>query len=256
MNRRLLPARSAITLLLVGLLLSFAGCQKQPTLSGLPTTGPDGTAGTTANSEATNPTFTLSTTDVRSSATLSRYRTNEIREYEGARLDPAVGPRDNSIAGVQSVDIDTYRLTIDGLVRQDRLLTYAEVQALAPELRLITLYCVEGWQATILWQGVLLDELIGLAEALPQANTVIFHAHDGYTTSLPLDTIRSRALILAYQANQLPLPPEMGYPFIVVAEAKQGYKWARWVTRIELTDDPSYRGFWESRGFDNDAELD
>ena len=39
-----------------------------------------------------------------SSATESRYRASEIREYEGARLDPAIGPRDNSIKGVQQVD--------------------------------------------------------------------------------------------------------------------------------------------------------
>jgi DMSO/TMAO reductase YedYZ molybdopterin-dependent catalytic subunit len=41
----------------------------------------------------------------------------------------------------------------------------------------------------------------------------------------------------------------------VVAEDKFGYKWARWVTRIELTDDEDYEGYWESRGFSNDADI-
>ena len=41
--------------------------------------------------------------------------------------------------------------------------------------------------------------------------------------------------MLAFNANGIELPPEMGYPFIFVAEDKWGYKWARWVNRIELS---------------------
>jgi len=63
--------------------------------------------------------------------------------------------------------------------------------------RLITLHCVEGWDATVLWKGVLIDELISLAGARPEAVTVIFGSVDGYTTSLPLQTIREKGLILA-----------------------------------------------------------
>jgi DMSO/TMAO reductase YedYZ molybdopterin-dependent catalytic subunit len=84
---------------------------------------------------------------------------------------------------------------------------------------------------------------------------VIFSAADGYTTSLPLATIREKQLILAYSSNGLDLPPEMGYPFIVVAEEKFGYKWARWVTRIELSEDADYQGYWEQRGYDNTADI-
>lgn len=201
-------------------------------------------------------TTTATQTDAVSQATLSRYRTNEIRDYKGARLDPAIGPRDNSIAGVQQVDISTYRLKVDGLVVSPSELTYDEVLALTPSERLITLYCVEGWEATILWKGTSLADLIETAGgADPQANTVIFHAVDGYTTSLPLATILTKDLILAYQSNGLALPAEMGYPFIVVAEDKLGYKWARWVNRIELSNDPDYLGYWEQLGFSNEANL-
>ena len=127
--------------------------------------------------------------------------------------------------------------------------------ALPSEERLIRLYCVEGWNANILWQGVTLKSLISAAEPKAEVNTVIFHAVDGYTTSLPLQEILDGNLILAYGANGIALPPEMGFPFIFVAEDKWGYKWARWVNRIELSSDPSYKGYWESRGYDNDAVL-
>jgi len=189
------------------------------------------------------------------SATESRYREKEIREYEGARLDPTIGPRDNSIKGIQNVNIETYSLKITGLVDKPVDLKYQDVLGLDPYERKITLYCVEGWDATILWKGVLLEDLINISGMSPEANTVIFHAVDGYTTSLPLETIIDNELILAYSANGLELPPEMGYPFIVVAEDKLGYKWARWVSEIELSDDENYRGFWEQRGYSNEADI-
>lgn len=209
------------------------------------------TAGSTQESDASP----LSTVDAVSAATAERYRTGEVRDYQGMLLDPAVGPRDNSISGVQDIDIDTYTLKIIGLVDNPVELTYDEVKALTPHERLITLYCVEGWDATILWKGVLIEDLVNMAGIQPEAVTVIFRAADNYTTSLPLQTVLDREMILAYMSNGLPLPPEMGYPFIVVAEDKLGYKWARWVTEIELSSDPDYQGFWEQNGYSNDAEI-
>ncbi len=193
--------------------------------------------------------------DVHTEATLSRFRSLEIQEYEGKLLDPAIGPRDNSITGVQEIDISTYQLKITGLVNNEVTLSYEDVLELTSYERLITLHCVEGWDATILWEGVLLSDLIDLSEAKSNANTVIFHAEDGYTTSLPYSVIKDRQLILAYKANGIDLPNEMGYPFIVVAENKLGYKWARWVTKIELSSDDTYKGYWEALGYDNDAEY-
>jgi DMSO/TMAO reductase YedYZ molybdopterin-dependent catalytic subunit len=190
-----------------------------------------------------------------SSATAQRYRENEITEYKGAKLDPAVGPRDNSIKGVQKVNNETYRLTIDGLVQTPLALKYEEVLRLDAYERKITLHCVEGWEATILWKGVLIGDLLKQAGVKDGAVTVIFSSVDGYTTSLPLKTVLDRQLILGYGANGLPLPPEMGYPFIVVAEDKLGYKWGRWVTSITLSSDPNYKGYYERLGYGNDADV-
>lgn len=190
-----------------------------------------------------------------SRATARRYRENEIVNYEGAKLDPIIGPRDNSINGIQYVDINDYKLKVSGLVDQEVALDYSQVLDLEANARKITLFCVEGWDATILWEGVLLEDIMNLAGISPQANTVIFKSYDGYTTSLPLDTILSKELILAYKANGLDLPADMGYPFIVVAEDKLGYKWARWVVEIELSDNDEYKGFWEQVGYDNEADV-
>ena len=202
------------------------------------------------------PSETNTDTDVVSAATEERYRDGELREYNGEMLDPAVGPRDNSIKGTQTVDISSYELIVDGLVNQTQTYTYDDVINLPSEERLLRLYCVEGWDANILWEGTAMKTLIEAANPKSDANTVIFHSVDGYSTSLPLQEILENNLILAYNANGIALPAEMGYPFIFVAEDKWGYKWARWVNRIELSSDDTYQGYWENYGYSNDADLD
>lgn len=193
--------------------------------------------------------------DVMSRPTEERYVTNEIREYKGARLDPSIGPRDNSIKGIQKVPIEGYLLKIKGLVNQEVAISYDDVLEMESVEKLIVLHCVEGWNATVLWKGVRIKSLIDLAIAKNSANTVIFRCYDGYTTSMPLSTILERDMILAYSSNGVELPPSLGFPFIVVAEDKLGYKWARWVTEIELSDNNIYMGYWENYGYDNNADI-
>ncbi len=100
-----------------------------------------------------------------------------------------------------------------------------------------------------------MKDLIEEAGVDSRAKVVIFYAYDGYSTSLPLDYVVDNDILMAYKMNGVVLPPERGFPFQLVAESKLGYKWIKWVTEIELSDDVNYRGFWESRGFSNDADL-
>ena len=180
----------------------------------------------------------------------------EIREYEGADLSSIDAFRENSIKGPQYIDIETYKLNITGLVNNYMEYTYDEVIGNYQSYKkVVTLHCVEGWRATILWEGVLVKDLIADADGDPSANTVIFYAYDGYSTSLPLDYIINNNIMIAYKMNNVTMPPERGYPFELVAESKWGYKWIKWITTIELSDDDTYKGFWESRGWPNDATI-
>ena len=181
----------------------------------------------------------------------------EIREYEGINLSSVDDFRENSIKGPQYIDTQDYRLTVNGLVNKPLSLTYdAVLDGYQHYSKVVTLHCVEGWSATILWEGVLARELIEAAGPSPDAEVVIFHAYDGYTTSLPIDYIMKNDIIMAFQMNELELPPERGFPFQLVAESKWGYKWIKWITEKELYDDVNYQGYWESRVFSNSADLD
>jgi len=181
----------------------------------------------------------------------------EIREYEGVKLSSVDAFRENSIKGPQEVDAESYVLRITGLVMNPNNYTYDEVVNNHQHYKkVVTLDCVEGWSVTILWEGLLVRDLLEEANPLANAKVVIFHAYDGYTTSLPIDYIMNNDILMAYKMNDVTLPPERGFPFQLVAESKWGYKWIKWITEIELSDDVDYRGYWESRGYSNNADLD
>jgi DMSO/TMAO reductase YedYZ molybdopterin-dependent catalytic subunit len=212
-----------LILMVVALIIVIAGCTTPPDVSGV-------------NTDKTLPAV-------------------EIRDYQGQKLDSVNDFRENSIAGPQHVNISTYQLQISGLVDHPLNLSYGEILAQPHYKKVVTLHCVEGWDATILWNGVKVADLIDAAGVKPEANTVIFYAYDGYSTSLPLDYIKNNNIILAFGMNNITLPAERGYPFQLVAENKWGYKWIKWVTKVELSNDPGYKGFWEQRGYSVNGNL-
>jgi DMSO/TMAO reductase YedYZ molybdopterin-dependent catalytic subunit len=179
---------------------------------------------------------------------------NEIREYEGKRLSPFNRNYDNSIKGPQTVNINTYRLEIGGLVRHPLSLSYKEILAMPSVKRSIVLHCVEGWDETLLFKGVRIADLIRNADLKKETKTIIFYAADGYSSSLTYEDVVKKDMMIAYEINGIPLDATRGFPLQVVAESKWGYKWVKWVTRIELSD-KSYKGYWENRGYDNDADV-
>jgi len=181
----------------------------------------------------------------------------EVREYQGQKLSSVNDFRENSIKGPQKVNINNYKLSITGLVKNPEEYTYAQIlQNYQSYEKVVTLNCVEGWSATVLWKGFLAKDLIAEAGPLSEARVIIFHAYDGYTTSFPIEYIMNNDILIAYHMNGASLLPERGFPFQLVAESKWGYKWIKWITPIELSDDTNYRGYWEKRGYSNTGDLD
>lgn len=181
---------------------------------------------------------------------------DEIREYDGIPLSSINDFRENSILGPQYIDQNAYSLDITGLVELPTSYSYDYVvNNFISHARVHTLNCVEGWSVTLLWEGVLVRDLIEEASPLEEATVIIFHAYDGYSTSFPVEYVTRRDIMMAYKMNEVTLPPERGFPFQLVAEDKWGYKWIKWITEIELSNDDGYLGFWESRGYSNDGSL-
>ncbi|MDI6724980.1 MAG: molybdopterin-dependent oxidoreductase [Methanobacterium sp.] len=179
----------------------------------------------------------------------------EVKEYKGQKLSSVNDFRENSIKGPQYINKDNYRLEVTGLVNNPKNYTYNDVINHQNYEKVVKLDCVEGWSVTILWRGILAKDIINEVSPKPNANTVIFYAYDGYSTSFPLDYLRNNNILLAYKMNNATIPPERGFPFQLVAESKWGYKWIKWITKIELSDDPNYKGYWERRGYSDSGYL-
>jgi len=180
----------------------------------------------------------------------------EIQNYEGEKLSSVQDFRENSIKGPQQIKKEDYILEITGLVTNPTIYEYDEIlNTFQPYKKVVRLNCVEGWSVNILWEGILVEDILEEVEPTTEAKIVIFHAEDGYTTSLPIEYIKENNILMAYNMNNVTLPAERGFPFQLVAESKWGYKWIKWITEIELSSDESYEGYWEQRGYSNTADI-
>jgi DMSO/TMAO reductase YedYZ molybdopterin-dependent catalytic subunit len=174
----------------------------------------------------------------------------EIREYNGQKLSSVSDFRNEAINGTQDINNSTYTLTVTGLVQNITVFTYDDVVSKHVHYqKVVTLQCVEGWEATALWEGVRVKDLLQDAGYNESAQVVIFYAQDGYTTNMPLSYIVDNNITIAFKVNGLTLPVDRGYPFRLVAEGRMGYKWIKWITKIEVSNDVDFRGFWESAGY-------
>jgi DMSO/TMAO reductase YedYZ molybdopterin-dependent catalytic subunit len=200
-----------------------------------------------------------STTPFSPTSTSTTPVTSEVEatEFQGVKLTPINDQNNNALAGTQQIDKDTYTLTIDGLVDHPLTLSYSDLQAYPQISQLMDLNCVEGWDFTAKWTGPYLSAIFADAVVQSGAKIAIFYTTDdpnGYT-SLDLSYINDNNIIIALKDNDITLPADRGFPFQVVAQSKFGYKWAKWVTRIELSSNTNFRGYWESNGYNNNADI-
>jgi DMSO/TMAO reductase YedYZ molybdopterin-dependent catalytic subunit len=188
---------------------------------------------------------------------VSRSTEIEATEFIGLPLTPLVQQNNNALKGTQIINKEKYRLVVNGLVDRPLRLSYADLLAYVQVSRYMELDCVDGWNFAAKWTGPELNAIFNDAGVKPEAVIAIFFTADvpqGYT-SLELSYIREKNVIIAFKNNDITLPAERGFPFQVVAENKFGYKWAKWVTRIELSADTQFRGYWEKHHYNNDASI-
>ena len=187
----------------------------------------------------------------------------EVTQYQGQNLT-AIGEYigsinahpDVAIRGTQDINQSTYHLAITGMVNKPSNYTYSDVvNTFNSTLQVATLTCVEGWSATLLWQGVPISDLLQQAGVSPNATTLIFLAADGYSTSLPLNYVMQNNIMIAYKMNNVTLTPQTGWPFFLVAKNQYGYKWIEWITEINVSNNSNYLGYWETRGYPNNATV-
>ena len=183
----------------------------------------------------------------------------------GTAFPFAPGPFDTplSVWPVEIVDppdlqavLTSWRLTVDGLCAAPQSFTFADLGCLPRQDQVTDFHCVEGWSVyDVQWNGVHLQRLFDLVQPTAAATYVTFHTlGDIYNESLKLDVALEPRTILGYGVGGNTLPVEHGFPLRVVIPRLLGYKNAKYIERIELTDAPA-QGYWESFGYSYDGEV-
>jgi hypothetical protein len=99
-----------------------------------------------------------------------------------------------------------------------------------------TLDCTGGFHTTQEWRGVFLGALLDRAGVLDGARHVRVISHTGYRWSFGLD--HARGLLLATHVGGEALSHGHGAPARLVVPGRRGFQWVKWVTRIEVHEDP------------------
>ncbi len=160
-----------------------------------------------------------------------------------------------SALGEPDIDTTAFKLTVTGLVDAPLELFWTELKAQTPVLTdTMLMYCVEGWEVWGVWEGVLVKDLLTKAELADTASHVLFYSVDGYTTAMPVSYLFKYDAMLAWSVNGEYLRKYDGFPLRLIAFGLFGYKWAKWVTELQLIDE-SRLGYWERRGYSDRAHV-
>jgi len=148
-----------------------------------------------------------------------------------------------------------WTLKVYGSVEEEKSFDLSRLKAM-PESskRKLDFHCVEGWSKTDLeWTGIKVRDLLERVEVKEEAKYVIFHALDGYTTDLPIETCKGKDVSIVWELEGVEIPPRHGGKVRVVIESKYAYKGAKWLSGIELIEEHE-KGYWEKKGYSDSAD--
>ena len=150
-----------------------------------------------------------------------------------------------------------WRLKIDGLVTTPLALSLAQLKAMPSRGQITRHDCVEGWSAIGKWRGTPLGILLKQAGLSTKARYVVFHCADSfgvnpYYESIDMIDAFHPQTILAWSMNGGILPERHGAPLRLRVEKQLGYKHAKYVMRVETTDNLAQfyggkGGYWEDQ---------
>jgi DMSO/TMAO reductase YedYZ molybdopterin-dependent catalytic subunit len=149
-----------------------------------------------------------------------------------------------------SVDLDSWRLTVEGMVDRELTFSYGDIAGRELLERDITLSCVSNEVGGDLvgnarWIGCRLDDLLAEAGIQSDADQVMGVSLDGFTAGFPVETLDGRDALVAIGMNGEPLPVAHGFPVRLVVPGLYGYVSAvKWLRRIRLTRFDREQGYW------------
>lgn len=197
-------------------------------------------------------------------------------EYSASDISPifkpngTLNPNTDAYNAHVASNFDNWRLTIRGMVQHPMSLSLSDIRRLPGRFQITKHDCVEGWTAIGMWTGVPLGLLLNAAGVSANARYVVFHCADNltgepakggeqspgqYYESIALQDAFHPQTLIAYALNGKPLDVAHGAPLRLRVERQLGYKQAKYIEAIEVTDSFAHiaggkGGYWEDRGYE------
>jgi DMSO/TMAO reductase YedYZ molybdopterin-dependent catalytic subunit len=169
---------------------------------------------------------------------------------------------------IPAIDAATWRLEVGGRVQRPLSLALGELRARASRTLTVTLECAGNGRAlleprpvsqpwlmeavgTAEWTGTPLRPILEETGVLEDGAEVVFTGLDrgiqgevehDYARSLPLADALDDDVLLAYEVNGQPLPPQHGFPLRLIVPGWYGMTHVKWLRSIEVTAEP-FRGW-------------
>src|SRR3712207_5639936 len=172
---------------------------------------------------------------------------------------------------IPSLEPMTYELPIEGRVRRPLRLTLEDIKARPTVTMPVMMECAgigrahlsprplsTPWHDEAIgcaqWTGTPLAPILEEAGLLEDAVEILFSGHDrgidqdvehNYERSLPLEEALHEEVLLAYETNGQPLPPQHGFPLRLIVPEWYGMTSVKWLKEIRAIGEP-FEGFQQT----------
>jgi DMSO/TMAO reductase YedYZ molybdopterin-dependent catalytic subunit len=172
---------------------------------------------------------------------------------------------------IPAIDPDAWRLHVRGLVGRSLTLDLPTLRSMSRRTVRVTMECAgngrvglhprpvsQPWLVeavgTADWTGVPLREVLTAAQVRPEAVDVVFTGADhgvergveqNYQRSLEVAEAGDEDVLLAYEMNGLPLPPQHGAPVRLVVPGWYGMAHVKWLVDLEVAGEP-FEGYQQA----------
>jgi len=154
------------------------------------------------------------------------------------------------------LDRENWTIEVKGACDAPQTFSWNDLLALPQSEVEGRLTSVTRWSVGGKWKGIPLSAILQAVKMKPSCKFVRFWSvGEVYDTSIPLEIALKEKSLLAYAFDGEYLSEDYGGPVRAFIPYLWGYKSAKSVVKIELTE-RYFPGFWEQRGYTDSAEIE
>ncbi|MFC8502685.1 molybdopterin-dependent oxidoreductase [Pedococcus sp. NPDC057267] len=163
---------------------------------------------------------------------------------------------------IPRVDVDTWKLEVDGMVDRPFSMSFKDLLTLEVIEKDITLNCVSNdvggpYISSTRWLGVRVRDVLERAGIQSGVDQIFSESVDGMTISTPVEALTDdRDALIAIAMDGQPLPARHGFPARLVTPGLYGFVGAtKWLSKLTATTYARDKAYWTERDWVTDAPV-